>query len=57
MADAVLKLVGITDALNTFCFKGSFKKTNRSRIDSFQELVTKSIKNFEKVSEAFGVQP
>jgi 2-dehydro-3-deoxyphosphooctonate aldolase (KDO 8-P synthase) len=41
----------ITDALQIpFVFKGSFKKANRSRIDSFQELVTKSIKILRKVS-------
>jgi 2-dehydro-3-deoxyphosphooctonate aldolase (KDO 8-P synthase) len=32
------KLIGITDKLETFRFKGSFKKTNRSRIDSFSGI-------------------
>jgi 2-dehydro-3-deoxyphosphooctonate aldolase (KDO 8-P synthase) len=32
------KLVGITDAYKYLCFKGSFKKANRSRIDSFSGI-------------------
>jgi 3-deoxy-D-manno-octulosonic acid (KDO) 8-phosphate synthase len=33
------KLIGITEKLQIpYVFKGSFKKANRSRIDSFSEL-------------------
>ena len=51
------KLVGITDALQIpFVFKGSFKKANRSRIDSFSGIGDeKALKILRKVSEAFGV--
>jgi 2-dehydro-3-deoxyphosphooctonate aldolase (KDO 8-P synthase) len=35
----LLKISGITDALQIpFVFKGSFKKANRSRIDSFSGI-------------------
>jgi 2-dehydro-3-deoxyphosphooctonate aldolase (KDO 8-P synthase) len=42
------KLVGITDKLQIpFVFKGSFKKANRSRIDSFSGIGDeKALKSF-----------
>jgi 2-dehydro-3-deoxyphosphooctonate aldolase (KDO 8-P synthase) len=51
------KLVGITDALQIpFVFKGSFKKANRSRIDSFTGIGDeKALKILEKVSKEFNV--
>ncbi|ELY2018672.1 3-deoxy-8-phosphooctulonate synthase, partial [Flavobacterium psychrophilum] len=51
------KLVGITDKLQIpYVFKGSFKKANRSRIDSFSGIGDeKALKILEKVSAAFGV--
>ena len=51
------KLVGITDNLQIpFVFKGSFKKANRSRIDSFSGIGDeKALKILEKVSKQFGV--
>ena len=52
------KLVSITDNLQIpFVFKGSFKKANRSRIDSFSGIGDeKALKILEKVSKEFGVQ-
>ena len=49
------KLVGITDALQIpYVFKGSFKKANRSRIDSFSGIGDeKALKIIRKVSETF----
>ena len=46
------KLVGITDNLQIpFVFKGSFKKANRSRIDSFSGIGDeKALKILRKVS-------
>ena len=51
------KLVAITDNLQIpFVFKGSFKKANRSRIDSFSGIGDeKALKILEKVSKQFGV--
>jgi 2-dehydro-3-deoxyphosphooctonate aldolase (KDO 8-P synthase) len=51
------KLVGITDKLEIpFVFKGSFKKANRSRIDSFSGIGDeKALQILRKVSETFGV--
>jgi 2-dehydro-3-deoxyphosphooctonate aldolase (KDO 8-P synthase) len=51
------KLVGITDNLKIpYVFKGSFKKANRSRIDSFSGIGDeKALKILEKVSKEFGV--
>ena len=51
------KLVTITDNLQIpFVFKGSFKKANRSRIDSFSGIGDeKALKILEKVSKEFGV--
>ncbi len=51
------KLVGITDKLKIpYIFKGSFKKANRSRIDSFSGIGDeKALKILQKVSKEFGV--
>ena len=51
------KLVTITDKLEIpFVFKGSFKKANRSRIDSFSGIGDeKALKILRKVSETFKV--
>ena len=51
------KLVTITDNLQIpFVFKGSFKKANRSRIDSFSGIGDeKALKILEKVAKEFGV--
>ena len=51
------KLVGITNNLQIpFVFKGSFKKANRSRIDSFSGIGDeKALKILRKVSETFHV--
>ena len=51
------KIVGITDALQIpYIFKGSFKKANRSRVDSFTGIGDeKALKILRKVSETFGV--
>jgi 2-dehydro-3-deoxyphosphooctonate aldolase (KDO 8-P synthase) len=51
------RLVGITDKLQIpYVFKGSFKKANRSRIDSFSGIGDeKALKILQKVSETFGV--
>jgi len=51
------KIVSITDTLKIpFIFKGSFKKANRSRIDSFTGIGDeKALKILRKVSETFGV--
>ena len=51
------KLIGITDNLQIpFVFKGSFKKANRSRIDSFSGIGDeKALKILRKVSETFDV--
>lgn len=51
------KLVIITDKLEIpFVFKGSFKKANRSRVDSFTGIGNeKALKILQKVSQTFGV--
>ena len=51
------KLITITDKLEIpFVFKGSFKKANRSRIDSFSGIGDeKALKILRKVSETFHV--
>lgn len=51
------KLVTITDKLEIpFVFKGSFKKANRSRVDSFTGIGDENaLKILEKVSKTFGV--
>ena len=51
------KIVGITDKLEIpYVFKGSFKKANRSRIDSFTGIGNeKALKILRKVSETFDV--
>ncbi|MEM0519341.1 MULTISPECIES: 3-deoxy-8-phosphooctulonate synthase [Aequorivita] len=51
------KIVRITDKLEIpFIFKGSFKKANRSRIDSFTGIGDeKALKILRKVSETFDV--
>ncbi|WP_298143391.1 3-deoxy-8-phosphooctulonate synthase [Flavobacterium sp.] len=51
------KLVGITDKLRIpYVFKGSFKKANRSRIDSFSGIGDeKALKILQKVGETFDI--
>lgn len=51
------KVVSITDKLQIpYVFKGSFKKANRSRIDSFTGIGNeKALKILRKVSETFNV--
>jgi 2-dehydro-3-deoxyphosphooctonate aldolase (KDO 8-P synthase) len=51
------KIVGITNKLEIpYVFKGSFKKANRSRIDSFTGIGDeKALKILRKVSETFDV--
>ncbi|MGJ5642332.1 3-deoxy-8-phosphooctulonate synthase [Formosa sp. S-31] len=51
------KIVSITDALEIpYVFKGSFKKANRSRIDSFTGIGDeKALKILKKVSETFHI--
>ncbi len=51
------QVVAITDKLNIpYIFKGSFKKANRSRIDSFTGIGDeKALKILRKVSETFDV--
>jgi 2-dehydro-3-deoxyphosphooctonate aldolase (KDO 8-P synthase) len=51
------KIITITDKLEIpFVFKGSFKKANRSRIDSFSGIGDeKALKILRKVSETFNV--
>ena len=51
------KIVNITQKLEIpYIFKGSFKKANRSRIDSFTGIGDeKALKILQKVSQAFGV--
>ena len=51
------KLVTITDKLEIpYVFKGSFKKANRSRVDSFTGIGDENaLKILEKVSKTFGV--
>ncbi|WP_256011514.1 3-deoxy-8-phosphooctulonate synthase [Desertivirga xinjiangensis] len=51
------RIVNITDKLNIpFIFKGSYKKANRSRIDSFTGIGDeKALKILSKISAEFGV--
>ncbi|MDO5104910.1 3-deoxy-8-phosphooctulonate synthase [Capnocytophaga sp.] len=51
------KIVSITQKLNIpYVFKGSFKKANRSRIDSFTGIGDeKALKILERVGKTFGV--
>jgi 2-dehydro-3-deoxyphosphooctonate aldolase (KDO 8-P synthase) len=51
------KVISITDKLQIpYIFKGSFKKANRSRIDSFTGIGDeKALKILRKVSENFGI--
>src|SRR5574344_1413405 len=51
------QLVSITDKLKIpFVFKGSYKKANRSRIDSFSGIGDeKALKILEKVGATFGI--
>ncbi|WP_207535138.1 3-deoxy-8-phosphooctulonate synthase [Desertivirga arenae] len=51
------KIVTITDRLNIpYIFKGSYKKANRSRIDSFTGIGDeKALKILAKISKEFGV--
>lgn len=51
------RVVGITDKLRIpYVFKGSFKKANRSRIDSFTGIGDeKALKILEKVSREFSI--
>jgi 2-dehydro-3-deoxyphosphooctonate aldolase (KDO 8-P synthase) len=51
------KIVRITDALEIpYIFKGSFKKANRSRVDSFTGIGDeKALKILQKISQTFGV--
>lgn len=51
------KIVSITDSLKIpYIFKGSFKKANRSRLDSFTGIGdTKALKILRKVSETFDI--
>jgi len=51
------KLVSISNKLEIpFVFKGSFKKANRSRVDSFTGIGNeKALKILQKVSQTFGV--
>ncbi|MGJ1267375.1 3-deoxy-8-phosphooctulonate synthase [Sphingobacterium spiritivorum] len=51
------KIVTITDKLNIpYIFKGSYRKANRSRVDSFTGIGDeKALKILEKVGQTFGV--
>lgn len=51
------RIVNITDKLNIpFIFKGSYRKANRSRVDSFTGIGDeKALKILEKVGKEFGV--
>jgi len=51
------KILAITDSLNIpYIFKGSFKKANRSRIDSFTGIGDqKALKILKKVSDTFDI--
>ena len=51
------KIMTVTDALEIpFIFKGSFKKANRSRIDSFTGIGDeKALEILKKVSEKFNI--
>ena len=51
------KIIGITEKLNIpYIFKGSYKKANRSKIDSFTGIGDeKALKVLRKVSETFNI--
>ncbi|MCY4781336.1 3-deoxy-8-phosphooctulonate synthase [Sphingobacterium sp. UT-1RO-CII-1] len=51
------RIIKITDKLNIpYIFKGSYRKANRSRVDSFTGIGDeKALKVLEKVGQAFGV--
>ena len=51
------KVIGITEKLNIpYIFKGSYRKANRSRLDSFTGIGDeKALKILRKVSETFNV--
>jgi len=51
------RIIGITDKLNIpYIFKGSYRKANRSRVDSFTGIGDeKALKILEKVGREFGV--
>ena len=51
------QIVGITDKLNIpYIFKGSYRKANRSKVDSFTGIGDeKALKILEKVGKTFGV--
>lgn len=51
------KIVTITDQLNIpYIFKGSYRKANRSRLDSFQGIGDeKALRILRKVGETFGI--
>ena len=51
------RIVNITQKLNIpYTFKGSFKKANRSRVDSFTGIGDeKALKILQKVGQTFGV--
>lgn len=51
------KIITVTDKLEIpFIFKGSFKKANRSRVDSFSGIGNeKALKILQKVNKTFGV--
>ena len=55
--DIAEKIVGITEKLNIpYIFKGSYKKANRSRIDSFTGIGDeKALRILRKVSETFQI--
>lgn len=51
------RIIKITDKLNIpYIFKGSYRKANRSRVDSFTGIGDeKALKVLEKVGQAFGI--
>ncbi len=51
------RIVGITEKLNIpYVFKGSYRKANRSRVDSFTGIGDeKALKILRKVNETFGI--
>ena len=55
--DIAEKLVKITSDLNIpYLFKGSYRKANRSRLDSFQGIGDeKALKILAKVHDTFGI--
>jgi 2-dehydro-3-deoxyphosphooctonate aldolase (KDO 8-P synthase) len=49
-------IVSITSRLDIpYIFKGSYRKANRSRIDSFTESEEKALKILRKVGETFDI--